>query len=178
MTTVIHLEDRPAGRRGFEIVLPSVTTGGAAAIVEGVIDAATPGPPLHVHTASDETYFVLSGSLMMHIDGRVITLTAGGLAHVSRGTAHTWATPLTEGARFLTLHLPGGYEEYHPTALRAEEEKGRPLEQYDLFKLAARFDWQMAGPEPRRLTPDGILVPAARADEEAARALAALAPVE
>jgi mannose-6-phosphate isomerase-like protein (cupin superfamily) len=172
MTTIVLPGQRPPGRRGFEIVLSSAMTGGAAALVEANVSAAVAGPPLHIHTGSDETYFVASGTLLMQVGDEVVELGQGGLAHISRGTQHTWATPPGTGAHFLTLHVPGGYEEYHPTALRAEEEKGAPLTQADLFELAQRFDWQLAGSEPFRLTPFGKLVAAARADAEAARAAA------
>ncbi|MEU6731704.1 cupin domain-containing protein [Streptomyces physcomitrii] len=178
MTKIILPEDRPAGRRGFEIVLPSSLTDGAASLVEAHVSEAMSGPPLHTHAESDETYFVLGGALIMIIDGKLTELRAGGLAHISKDTSHTWATRPDEGAHFLTLHLPGGYELYHPTALHAEHEKGGPLEQKDLFELAARFDWRLAGPpEPHRLTPTGVLVPAGKADAEA-EATKALATAE
>jgi quercetin dioxygenase-like cupin family protein len=172
MTAVILPGQRPAGRRGFEIVLPTVVTGGAAALVEARVGAATPGPPLHVHRASEETYFVLSGALVMYVGGNVTELTAGGVAHISRDTEHTWATPPGSDAHFLTLHTPGGYEEYHPTALRLEEELGRPPTQADLLQLARRFDWELVGPEARRLLPTGTLIEASRADAEAAKSAA------
>ena len=90
----------------------------------GVIDCTiVPGeePPLHTHSASEETYFVVSGSLILQVGEEVVELGAGGLAHITRGTEHTWSTPASHGAHFLTLHLPGGYENYHPTALQAEK---------------------------------------------------------
>jgi mannose-6-phosphate isomerase-like protein (cupin superfamily) len=169
MTVILLPGQRPAGRRGFEIVLSSAETGGAAALVEGRVPAAMAGPPLHIHPASDESYFVLSGALLMYVDGEVTELAEGGLAHISRGTQHTWATPPRSGAHFLMLHVPGGYEEYHPTALRAEQQLGGPLTPADLFDLAQRFDWELAGPEPLRLLPTGTLVEASRADAEASR---------
>jgi mannose-6-phosphate isomerase-like protein (cupin superfamily) len=172
VTTVILPEQRPAGRRGFEIVLPTAATNGAAALVEARVVAATAGPPLHIHRASEETYFVLDGALVMYIDGEVTEITPGGIAHISRGTEHTWATPPKTDAHFLTLHTPGGYEAYHPTALQLEEDLGRPPTQADLLELARRFDWELAGTEARRLTPSGILVEAPRADAEAAKAAA------
>lgn len=173
MTSIVLAGQRPPGRRGFEIVLSSEMTGGTAALVEARVDPAMSGPPLHTHSASEETYFVVSGSLILQVDEEVVELGAGGLAHITRGTEHTWSTPAAHGAHFLTLHLPGGYENYHPTALQAEKDKGGPLVQDDLFELAARFDWKMAGTSPRRLTPLGVLVPAGRADAEAEAARAA-----
>lgn len=168
MTTIVLPGQRPPGRRGFEIVLSSEATNGAAAVVEARVDPAVAGPPLHIHPASEETYFVVSGVLLMHIDGKVVEVGPSGLAHISRGTRHTWATPVSTGAHFLTLHMPGGYEQYHPTALRREHELGRPPTQAELFELANGFDWELAGAHPLRLTPGGVLVEAARADAAAA----------
>ncbi len=170
MTAVILPKERPAGRRGFEIVLPTAATNGTAALVEAHVAAATAGPPLHVHRASEETYFVVSGALVMYVDGEVTEITEGGVAYISRNTEHTWATPPGSDARFLTLHTPGGYENYHPTALQLEADLGRPPTQADLLTLARQFDWELVGPEARRLLPTGTLVEASRADEEAAKA--------
>jgi mannose-6-phosphate isomerase-like protein (cupin superfamily) len=173
MTTIVLPGQRPPGRRGFEIVLSSAATDGKAALVDATIDAAFSGPPLHLHPNSEETYFVVTGALVMHIDGEVVEIEAGGMAHITRGTTHTWATPVHTGARFLTLHMPGGYEDYHPTALKLEHDLGRPPNQDDLFELAKKFDWALAGTRAMRLTPTGVLVEAGRADEEAAKAVAA-----
>ncbi|KXK58790.1 hypothetical protein AWW66_27880 [Micromonospora rosaria] len=172
MTTIVLPEDRPAGRRGFEIVLPTSATNGVSSLVEARVVAATAGPPLHTHPNSEETYFVIEGALLMYVDGKVVEIGPGGLAHISRGTEHTWATLPTVDAHFLTLHTPGGYELYHPTALQAEHDRGRALTQADLFEIAKGFDWKLAGDEPFRLTPLGELVEASRADDEAARAAA------
>jgi mannose-6-phosphate isomerase-like protein (cupin superfamily) len=170
MTAVILPGQRPAGRRGFEIVLPAAATGGTAALVEARVAAATAGPPLHIHRASEETYFVVSGTLIMYVGGEVTEVPPDGVAYISRGTEHTWATPPGTEAHFLTLHTPGGYEDYHPTALQLEADLGRPPTQADLLGLARRFDWELAGTSARRLTPTGVLVDASRADEEAAKA--------
>jgi mannose-6-phosphate isomerase-like protein (cupin superfamily) len=172
MTTIVLADARPVGRRGFEIVLPNTATDGAFAVVEAEFPPGTAGPPVHLHPASDETYYILSGMLLMYIDGEVNEVSVGGLAHISRGTPHTYSTRPGIGARWLTLHNPGGYEQYHTAALRAEHEKGGPLEAADLFALAKNFDWALAGDEPLRLLPSGVLVPADRADEEAASAIA------
>jgi mannose-6-phosphate isomerase-like protein (cupin superfamily) len=63
---------------------------------------------LHTHVESEESYFVVSGALILQLDGAVVEIGPGGLAHITRGTEHTWATPVSQGAHFLTLHLPGG----------------------------------------------------------------------
>jgi mannose-6-phosphate isomerase-like protein (cupin superfamily) len=167
MSTIILPGQHDIGRRGFQAILPSSETGGTVAVVKGHMPAATAGPPLHLHPNSDETYLVQTGTLLVHIDGEVTKVGPGGIAHITRGTSHTYATTLDGDAHFLTLHVPGGYEGYHMNALRAEQEKGGPLSPDDLFELAQRFDWQLAGSEALRLTPAGVLVEAACADDVA-----------
>jgi quercetin dioxygenase-like cupin family protein len=120
----------------------------------GAFPPATAGPPLHVHPASDETFFVLSGVLLVYADGQLTKITEGGLVHIGRGTPHTFATTPDSAAQFLTLHTPGGFEEFHIAAARAEQDQGGPLSRDDLIGLARGFDWQLAGPP---LLPTGTL---------------------
>jgi mannose-6-phosphate isomerase-like protein (cupin superfamily) len=105
MTTIVPGQRIAVGRhrRELEVILAS-TPACAAAVVACTVPAATSGPPLHVHAASDETFFVLSGVLLVHADGHVATITEGGLVHVSCGMPHTFATTPDTPARFLVLH--------------------------------------------------------------------------
>lgn len=173
MSAVILPEMRPPGRRGFGIALPASATNGAAAVVEGRVPAAMSGPPLHVHPHSEETYYVIDGTLVIYIGGEVTELKAGAVAYITRETEHTWATSLHSGAHFLTLHTPGGYEQYHPAALELEAGLGRPPTVEDLFDLANRYDWKLAGAQALRLLPTGTLIDASVADAAAAEALRA-----
>jgi quercetin dioxygenase-like cupin family protein len=157
MTTVIRPEQRAdvgRDRRGLRIILPSTETSAVLAVVDCDIPAATAGPPLHVHPASDETFIVLSGTLLVYLDGDVTELGAGDLVHIRRGTRHTFATPPSSPARFLALHTPGGFEQFHAAAADAERTRGAALSRTELMEIAAGFDWQPAGPP---LLPTGIL---------------------
>jgi mannose-6-phosphate isomerase-like protein (cupin superfamily) len=102
MTTIVP-EQRTAGchRRELEVILASASAGAAVAVVACTIPPATSGPPLHVHAASDDTFFVLSGVLLVHADGRAATIPEGGLVDVSRGMSHTFTTtvPSSSSAR-------------------------------------------------------------------------------
>lgn len=171
MSAVILPEMRPPGRRGFGIALPATATNSTIAVVEARVPAAMAGPPLHTHSHSEETYYVLEGALVMYVGGEITEIKAGGVAYISRHTEHTWATPLHTEARFLTVHTPGGYEEYHPAALQLEADLGRPPTAEDLHELANRYDWVLAGTLARRLLPTGTLIDASLADDAAAEAL-------
>jgi hypothetical protein len=106
--------------RGLDILLSSEDTAGTAAVVDCHVPAATAGPPLHLHPASDETFVVISGTLLVHVDGQVTELTAGAAA---------------------------------------ERAAGGPVPPPELIKLAAGFDWQLAGP-PLLPTGDLLRIPA------------------
>jgi mannose-6-phosphate isomerase-like protein (cupin superfamily) len=69
-------------RRDLEVILASAPAG-AAVVVACTVPAATSGPPLHVHAASDETFFIVSGALLVHADGHVATIREGGLVHIN-----------------------------------------------------------------------------------------------
>jgi quercetin dioxygenase-like cupin family protein len=143
--------------RGLEILLSSTATGGTLSVVDCQVPAGSVGPPLHVHPESDETFLVLSGTLLLHLDDRLVELHTGAVAHVTRGSRHTFATNPDEPAHFLTLHTPGGFERFHADAAVAEYTRGGPLSTTELAQLAEAYDWQIAGPP---LLPTGKLLTA------------------
>jgi mannose-6-phosphate isomerase-like protein (cupin superfamily) len=101
MSTVIspgqHDVASRAGR-GLDILLSSEDTAGTAAVIDCHVPAATAGPPLHRHPASDETFVVISGTLLMHVDGQVTELTEGGSC-TSAGARRTRSPPRPGKAR-------------------------------------------------------------------------------
>ena len=105
MTTIVPGQRTALGphRRDLQVILASAPAR-AAVIVACAIPAGTSGPPLHVHAACDEIFFIVSGELLVHADGHVATIRAGGLVHVSCGMPHTFATTPGTPARFLVLH--------------------------------------------------------------------------
>lgn len=157
MTVIVNLEDRvnaARGGRGLEVLLSSDDSRGTTAVLDCVIPPATFGPPLHRHPESEETFVVISGVLLVRHDETTTSVGAGGLVHIPRGTAHTFATGPDSGARFITIHTPGGFEGFHLAARDAAQEAGRTLTPGEMIAIAGRFDWELAGPP---LLPDGTL---------------------
>ncbi len=79
-------------------------------------DTVAPGKstPLHTHP-TDETFYLLDGCMVLHIDGIEHELRAGGVAVIPRAVPHAFLAH-TEGARMLCLHTPGGGEDFYRTA--------------------------------------------------------------
>jgi mannose-6-phosphate isomerase-like protein (cupin superfamily) len=137
MTTIVPEQRTSVGRhsRELEVILASAPTG-AAVVVACAVPAGTSGPPLHVHAVSDETFYVLSGVLLVHADGQLATIPEGGLVHVSQGMPHTFATTPDSPARFLVLHTPGRSGESDIAAGHAVQQHGGPLPRDDIIGLA------------------------------------------
>ena len=160
MTTIIRPDEHAEvsrAHRGLRTVLPRAATAGLLAVVDVDIPAATAGPPLHIHPTSDETFILLTGMLLVHLDGEVADLAPGDIVHITRGTRHTFATPPSSSAHFLTLHTPGGFEEFHAAAAEAAQRRGGALSAHELMGIAAGYDWQLAGPP---MLPTGDLLSA------------------
>ena len=109
MTTIVpgHRTVLGPHLRDLQVILASAPAR-AAVIVACTVPAATCGPPLHVHAACDEIFFIVSGELLVHADGQVATIREGGLVHISCGMAHTFATTPGTPARFLVLYTTRG----------------------------------------------------------------------
>ena len=142
--------------RGLRILLSGASTGGRLAIVDCELAAGAVGPPLHRHPGSGETFQVVTGQLLVHLDGDLHVLGPDEVLHVPRGVAHTFATAPQQGAKFVAIHSPAGFEEFHAAAAQGERERGGPLALDSLITLAGHYDWELAGPP---LLPSGQLAP-------------------
>jgi quercetin dioxygenase-like cupin family protein len=63
--------------------------------------------PLHRHSDSDETIYVLAGEILVNVDGLESRVGTGGMSFVPRGVAHAFLVVSDGGARLLTLKTPG-----------------------------------------------------------------------
>ncbi len=115
-------------------------------------DAVDPGKctPLHTHPAADETFYLLEGSILLHIDGVEHEVRAGGVAVIPRGVPHAFQAQ-ADGARMLCLHTPGGGEAFYWTASEpaVPGEPGLAVD-FDRIRQAAASTGSMTivGPPP------------------------------
>ncbi|HZV49124.1 MAG TPA: cupin domain-containing protein [Candidatus Dormibacteraeota bacterium] len=85
-------------------------TGGQLAVIEHVARRGY-GAPLHVHAADDETFLVMEGTLRIVCDGVEHVLEPGALAVLPKGSQHAFVVT-SDGARFLTLNQPAGFDDF------------------------------------------------------------------
>lgn len=88
-------------------------TGGAYFLFEDQMEGGKV-TPLHTHPA-DESMYVLEGEILMHIDGEETLVSTGGLVLAPRGVPHAFMV-VSESARLLALHTPGGCQAFYTGA--------------------------------------------------------------
>jgi uncharacterized cupin superfamily protein len=83
--------------------------------------------PLHTHPAEEETFYVLDGEALMHLDGEQRSLTAGCFVSVPPGVPHAYLVT-SETARTLLLITPGSgaMEDFFRAAGEPAAERGLP----------------------------------------------------
>ena len=69
-------------------------------------------PPLHVHDAEEEAFYVLDGMLDLHLGDRITKAGPGAFCLVPRGTAHTFNSIGETPARILVIISPPGFERF------------------------------------------------------------------
>jgi mannose-6-phosphate isomerase-like protein (cupin superfamily) len=129
----------------------SEQTGGAFTLLEWT---APPGfaPPLHLHQAEDEAFYILDGAMTVTCGDRSWQATPGSFVFLPRGVAHGFTVTGTSPLRGLQLTVPGGFE-------RFMAEVGEPAQSLtlppsaapDVEKLlasAARHRIDILGPPP------------------------------
>ncbi|SRR6266480_7784370 len=75
------------------------------------LDPRMPGPPVHVHPNSEESFEVIEGSLDVFKDGEWRTLQPGETAVVPAGAPHTLRNASDEPAKTITRIRPAGDSE-------------------------------------------------------------------
>jgi mannose-6-phosphate isomerase-like protein (cupin superfamily) len=86
-------------------------TGGAMSALE-CVNPGPGGPPLHIHHAHDEWYFVLQGRYRFRTGEVERDGGPGSFAYIPRGIIHSFASVGPEEGRVLVVDLPGGLEHF------------------------------------------------------------------
>ena len=110
--------------------------------------------PLHTHPDETETFYILEGQAIFHVDGAEHVVEAGGFVSVPPGTPHAYLVT-TEVARCLVLITPGdrAMEAFFRDAGEPAAERVLPPEgPLDIPRIAAAAERtgavQILGPPP------------------------------
>jgi quercetin dioxygenase-like cupin family protein len=95
--------------RLVDLRLTGARTGDRISVVEVELPAGS-STQLHRQPYDDETLYVLSGSLTVHLDGAEHEVGPGGIVFIPRETPH--ALLATEATKLIIFGLPAGQERY------------------------------------------------------------------
>jgi mannose-6-phosphate isomerase-like protein (cupin superfamily) len=85
---------------------------GSLTVMEGELDARSPGPPPHLHERLTDSFYVLAGTLGVRLGDETHEAPAGSFALIPPGNVHTVSNPSDEPVSFLNISAPGGLERY------------------------------------------------------------------
>lgn len=134
----------------FTVKASGDQTQGRFALLEQV--AAGAPPPLHIHDADDEAFYVLDGSVDLYVGDDVLRAEAGAFCLIPAGIQHSFVSTSPEPARLLLVVSPAGFEQFFAEVeQRFPEAAGMPAPEAAgpvLGELAAQYGLQIVGPPP------------------------------
>lgn len=96
-------------------LITGAETGGAFFMAETLV-APGGGPPPHVHSREDESFYLQHGTLALQVGGKALNASAGDFIHIPRGTVHSFKNAGTETAKLLVVATPAGLENFFAEA--------------------------------------------------------------
>jgi mannose-6-phosphate isomerase-like protein (cupin superfamily) len=131
------------GAVGVRVLATGDETHDSFALLETAETIPNLGPPLHIHRDAAESFYVLEGEYVMHLNGKDFRCPAGSFIYVPRGMPHTFRSSV--GSRKLNLFTPPamvGYFDDLAAAIRSGvDEKG-------MTEIAERYSMEVLGPAP------------------------------
>ena len=136
----------------FSFLADAADTGGRFSAMEILVWRGGE-PPMHVHHAEDEAFYVLGGRFTFHVGNQVLPAPTGSLAFLPRDIPHGFVCH-EETGRLLCLHLPGGAEqEFREMGQPAGAMTLGPIPEDEpdpelMARIAAKYRYEIVGPPP------------------------------
>ena len=122
-----HVDEAPAyWMQGilWTMLADVADTGGRWSMMEQLLPRGS-GPPPHKHVWSDETFYVLDGTITFLLEDEIKTATAGAFISIARNTRHAFRVD-SDTARFLNGYTPASMEAMVAELGRRTQERTLP----------------------------------------------------
>jgi quercetin dioxygenase-like cupin family protein len=124
----------------YTFLVTGAESGGAYFAMEALVPPGG-GPPPHIHTREDETFYVLKGNVEFLLGEQRVVAGPGDFVNVPRGTVHRFQNTGTETARIILTFTPAGIEHWFEETLERAPNEARPEDVPDnIEEVAARYD--------------------------------------
>jgi quercetin dioxygenase-like cupin family protein len=99
----------PMGRMSAIFKADGTETDSRYSISEWWLEPKTQGPGIHSHP-EDHVFYVIEGTVSLHIDGQWTHAQQGSYALIPGGTPHNFENHGAVRCGFISLNVPGGFE--------------------------------------------------------------------
>ena len=101
----------------YRFLVTGAETGGAYFAMEAVVQPGG-GPPPHIHTNEDETFYVVEGRCSIRLGDDWVTARTGDFVNVPRGTVHCFHNDGAAPMRMILTFTPAGIEHFFEETLQ------------------------------------------------------------
>ena len=123
----------------YTFLVTGEESGGAYFAMEALVPPGG-GPPPHIHTREDETFYLLEGQIEFLLDDESVVAGPGDFVNVPRGTVHRFQNTGPETARLVLTFTPAGIEHWFEETLeRAPNEIADEDVPDNAEEVAARY---------------------------------------
>jgi len=123
----------------YTFLVTGAESGGAYFAMEALVPPGG-GPPLHIHTREDETFYLLDGELEFVLGDETVVAGPGDFVNVPRGTEHRFENTGRETARMILTFTPSGIEHWFEETLERAPNAVTPADVPDnVDEVAARY---------------------------------------
>jgi quercetin dioxygenase-like cupin family protein len=92
-------------------LITGAETGGAFFMAEvNVVPGG--GPPPHVHSREDESFYLQQGTLAVQVGDKALKVSTGDFVHLPRGVMHSFKNVGEDTAKLVMVAAPAGLENY------------------------------------------------------------------
>ena len=93
----------------YRFLATGADTNGKYALIEALVGPGG-GPPPHVHSREEESFYILEGEITFTINGERVVAPAGMFANMPVGTPHSFKNESNKPAKMLVSVAPAGLE--------------------------------------------------------------------
>src|SRR5262245_12461321 len=123
----------------YTFLVTGEETGGAYFAMEALVPPGG-GPPPHIHTREDETFYLLEGKVEFLLGEQTILAGPGDFVNIPRGTVHRFQNTGTDTARMILTFTPAGLEHWFEETLERAPNRVTPADVPDnVEEVAARY---------------------------------------
>src|SRR5438132_6878195 len=94
----------------YRLLATGDDTNGKYALWEAIVPPGG-GPPPHVHSREEESFYILEGEITVRVDDERLVATAGTFANMPVGSLHSFKNEGSQPAKMLISIAPAGLEQ-------------------------------------------------------------------